>query len=149
GARRGGGLADDLDVALGLEQVLHASSDDLVVVDEEHADVASHGARLWRTGDVVRSRIGGDGPRILRTAHHIVRTGYSARRCRRATGAIGALARRWSRRSSMSRFVSRPGAPAAPRTRSSACSRVSLAPTLRRYSVSVGPKPRSTTCAVK
>ena len=32
------GLADDLDVALGLEQLLDAAAHDLVVVEQEHAD---------------------------------------------------------------------------------------------------------------
>ena len=34
----GAGLADDLDVVLGLEQLAEAAADDLVVVEEEHPD---------------------------------------------------------------------------------------------------------------
>ena len=34
----GAGLADDLDVVLGLEELAEAPADDLVVVEQEHAD---------------------------------------------------------------------------------------------------------------
>ena len=34
----GAGLADDLDVALGLEELAHASADDFVIIEEEHAN---------------------------------------------------------------------------------------------------------------
>ena len=34
------GLADDLDVAVGLEQILEPAADHLVVVEQEHADRA-------------------------------------------------------------------------------------------------------------
>ena len=37
-SRGAAGLADDLDVALALEEVVQAASDDLVVVEEEDAD---------------------------------------------------------------------------------------------------------------
>ncbi len=67
----GAGLADDLEVVLGLEQVAQAAADDLVVVEEEHADrhcrqsrlVAGQGSAGPRSGAVM-SEVAG--PRSLR-----------------------------------------------------------------------------------
>ena len=43
---RRAGLAHDLDVAVGLEQVAQPAADDLVVVEQEHPDLLGAGGRL-------------------------------------------------------------------------------------------------------
>ena len=50
GLPRGAGLADDLDVAVALEQVAQPAPDDLVVVEQEDADrlAGVHGADCAR-----------------------------------------------------------------------------------------------------
>ena len=46
----GVGLADDLDVVLGVEQLPDPAADDLVVVEEEHADhvATAHAGPAYR-----------------------------------------------------------------------------------------------------